>query len=72
MHQCTATLRNTEQIFIGVFAVIQACCKPVLLSSSDQWALHFPLISVAVHWCWVTAHLCEEQIFIGVFAVIQA
>ena len=28
--------------------------------------------SVAVHWCWVTAHLYEEQISIAVFAVTQA
>ncbi len=28
--------------------------------------------SVAVFWCWVTAHLYEEEIFIDVLAVIQA
>ncbi len=48
------------------------CCKPVLQSSTDQWALHFALNSVAVHWWWVTAHLYEEQISIGGVAVTQA
>ncbi len=61
-----------EQIFIIVVAVIQACCKPVLQSSSDQWGRHVAENSVAVFWCWATKHLYEEQIFIGVVAVIQA
>ncbi len=61
-----------QQIYIGVFAVTQACCKPVLQSSPEQWGLDFALNSVAMRWCWVTAHLYEEQIFIGVIAVIQA
>ena len=52
--------------------MIQACCKPVLHSSTKQWRLHFAKNSVAVHWCWVTAHLYKEHIFIGVIAVIQA
>ena len=52
--------------------MIQACCKPVLQSSTEQWGLELAKNSVAVHWCWVTAHLYEEQIFIGVIAVIQA
>ena len=60
------------QIFIGVSAVVQACCKPVLQSSSEQWGLHFAENSVAVPWCWGTEHLYEEQTFIGVMAVIQA
>ena len=34
--------------------------------------MHFTLTSVAVHWCWVSAHLHEQQTFIGVFAVAQA
>ena len=33
--------------------------------------MHFALTSVAVQWCWVTAHLCEQQIT-GVLAVAQA
>ncbi len=52
--------------------MIQACCKPVLQSSSEQWGMHFAENSVAVFWCWVTAHLYEEQISIDVLAVIQA
>ena len=64
VHWCWVTAHlYEEQIFIGVIAVIQACCKPVLQSSNEQWGLHFALNSVAVHWCWVTAHLYEEQIF---------
>ncbi len=33
---------------------------------------HFANNSVALHWCWVTAHLYEQQIFVGVIAVIKA
>jgi len=43
-----------------------------LQSSTQLWALHSVLNSVAVHWCWVTAHLYEHQIFIGAPAVMQA
>ena len=72
VHWCWVTAHlYEEQIFIGVFAVTQGCCQPVLHSSTDQWALHFATSSAAVHWWWVTAHLCEEQISIGVFAVTQ-
>ncbi len=65
---CVTAHLYEEQIFIDVIAVIQACCKPVLQSSSEQWGMHFALNSVAVHWCWVTAHLYAEQISIGVIA----
>ncbi len=40
-----------EQIFTGVFALTQACCEPVLQSSSAQWGMHFALSSAAVPWC---------------------
>ncbi len=30
------------------------------------------LTSAAVHFCWLTAHLCEEQISTGANAVTQA
>jgi len=40
--------------------VIQACCKPVLQSSSEQWALHFAMDSAAVHWWRVTEHPSEK------------
>ena len=49
-----------------------ACCKPVLQSSTEQWGLQFALNSVAVHWCWLTAHLYEEQMSLGVVAVVPA
>ncbi len=61
-----------QQIFIGVIAVTQACCEPVLQSSTGQCGMHFAKTSAAVHWCWVTAHLYEQQNFIGVIAVTQA
>ncbi len=61
-----------EQIFIGVIAVIQACCKPVLQSSTEHWGMHFAENCVAMPWLWVTEHLYEEQIFMGVVAMIQA
>ena len=32
----------------------------------------FAKSSVAVHWCWLTAHLYEEQTSIGVNALPQA
>ena len=60
-----------KQIFIGVIAGMQACCKPVLQSSSEQWGLHFALNSVAVFGCWVAAQLYEQRIFIGAIAVKQ-
>ena len=34
--------------------------------------MHSAKASVAVHWCWVTAHLYEQQTFIGVFTVTHA
>jgi len=58
-------------IFIGVLALTQACCQPVLLSNTDQWKMYLTQSSAAVPCCWVIAYLCEEVIFIGVFAVTQ-
>ena len=60
-----------EQIFIGVTAVAQGSCEPVLQSSTEQQASCSALTSAAVHWCCITAHMYEEQIFIGVTAVAQ-
>ncbi len=34
--------------------------------------MQFAVTIVAVHWCWVTAHLYEQQMSIGVFAETQA
>jgi len=50
-----------EQIFIGVIAVTQACCKPVLQSSTEQGDEHFALPSAAVHLSWVTADLYKKS-----------
>ena len=61
-----------EQISIGVIAVPQTFCEPVLQSSTEQWGLHFALTSAAVHWCCSTARLFEEETSKGVIAVAQA
>ena len=60
-----------EQISVGVIAVTQVSCEPVLQSSTEQWGMQFALPSAAVHCYWVTAHLYEEQISVGVIAVTQ-
>ncbi|DBA89324.1 TPA: hypothetical protein ACH3X2_004768 [Trebouxia sp. C0005] len=36
-----------------------ACCEPVLQSSTEQWGMHFAQTSAALHVCWLTAHLYE-------------
>jgi len=61
-----------QQIFVGVIAVAQARCEPVLQSSTGQWGMHLPKSGLQCIGCWVTAHLCEQQIFVGVIAVTQA
>jgi len=38
-------------------AVTQACCEPVLQSTTEQWRMQFTLISAAVLLSWLTAHL---------------
>jgi len=69
LHWCCVTAHlYEEQISIGVIAVTQACCEPVLQSSPEQWEVHFAQASAAVHFCWLTAHLYEEQIAKGVIA----
>ena len=60
-----------EQISTGVFAMSQGCSQPGLQGSTEQWVLQFTRISVAVPWCWVSAHQYGEQISTGVFAVPQ-
>ena len=42
-----------EQTSIGVIAVTQGCCDPVLHNSIEQWRLYFALKSAALHWRWV-------------------
>ena len=61
-----------EQISIGVDAVTQNCCEPVLQSTTEQGGMHFALISAAKHLSCLSAHLYEEHISIGAFAVTQA
>ncbi len=60
-----------QQIIIGVNAVSQGCCQPVLQSSIVQWRMHFAKNSAAVHWFCIIADLYEQQMFIGVIAVSQ-
>ncbi len=60
-----------QQIIIGVNAVSQGCCQPVLQSSIVQWRIHFAKSSVAVHGFRIIADLYEQQIIIGVNAVSQ-
>ena len=59
-----------QQISLRVFAVAQACCQPLLHSSTEQGAIANS--SVALPCCWVTAHLYQQQISLSVFAVSQA
>ncbi len=49
----------------------QACCKPVLQSSTEQWERFFALTSAAVHVV-ASLQLYEEQVSIGVDAVAKA
>ncbi len=61
-----------QQISIGAIAVTQACCEPVLQSTTEQWGMHIAQTSAAVLSSWLTAHLYEEQISTGAIAVTQA
>ena len=61
-----------DQKSTGVVAVTQACCEPILQSSTEQWEPHFALTIAAVHLCWLTAHMYVEQVSTGVSAVAQA
>ncbi len=72
MHWCWVSAHMCEQhISIGVTAVAQGCCEPVLQSNTEQWGLHVALKRAAMHRCWVTAHICEKHISVGSFAVTQ-
>ncbi len=61
-----------EQISIGAIAVTQACCEPVLQSTTEQSGIQFAQTIAAVQFCCLTGHLYEEQISIGAIAVTQA
>ena len=50
----------------------QACCEPVLQSSTEHLGSYFALTSAALLWCCITANLYEEKISTGVIAVAQA
>ena len=84
MLQCTGVGVSAhlyeEQIFTGVIAVMQACCKPFLQSSTEQWAstnalqhwsgqMHSQVSSVALQ-NWFTGRLshcnctCGDLLFI--------
>ena len=73
VHFCWLTVHLYEQqISIDAVAETQACCEPVLQSSTEQWEMHLAQTTAAVHFCWLTAHLYERQISIGAVAVTQA
>ena len=67
LHTCMKSISP-----VGVFAVTQARCEPILQSSTGRLGIHLILSRAAEHWCWVTADLYEEPIMIGAFAVTQA
>ncbi len=54
----------------GAFAMTQACCQPVLHSSTERLGEHFANTRIAVHWLWGSAHLYKQQTFTG--AMTQA
>ena len=62
---------DEQEILIGVTAVSQSCCQPVLQSSLEQWGVRFAKNSAAVHWVCITADQYERESFIGVTAVSQ-
>ena len=73
VHCCWLTAHlYEEQISIGVIAVTQTCCEPVLQSSTEQWGMYFALSSAVLHTIWLTAHLYKGQVFTGVIAKTQA
>ncbi len=69
---CINAHLDEQQISIGVIALAQACCEPVLQSSTEQWGSYSALTSAAVHWSCINPHLYEQQVSIGVIAVAQA
>jgi len=72
VHWCCITAHlYEEQISTGVNAMSQACCEPVMQSSTEQWESLFALALAAMNWCYINANLYEEQISLGVFAVTQ-
>ena len=73
VHFCWLTAHlYAKHLSTGVIALTQACCEPVLQSTTIQWRMHFAHTSAAVHFCSLTEHLYEEQISIGLSAVTEA
>ena len=68
---CIIADLDEQEILIGVTAVSQSCCQPVLQSSLEQWGVRFAKNSAAVHWVCITADQYERETFIGVTAVSQ-
>ncbi len=68
---CIIADLDEQEILIGVTAVSESCCQPVLQSSLEQWGVQFAKNSAAVHWVRIIADLDEQQILIGVTAVSQ-
>ena len=54
-------------ISMGVIAVTQISCEPVLQSSTEHWGMQF----AAVHGYCVPAHMYGQQVSFGVIAVTQ-
>jgi len=72
MNWCCITAHlYEEQTSTGAIAVTQACCEPVMQSSTEQWKSLFALTIAVMNWCYINANLYEEQISIGTFAVTQ-
>ena len=68
---CIIADLDEQEILIGVTAMSQSCCQPVLQSSLEQWGVRFAKNSAAVHWVCITADQYERESFIGVTAVSQ-
>ena len=68
--RCGVTAHPYKQVFPSVIPVTQVC-QPVLQSSLEQLEILFAKNSVALHWCWVIAHMCEQQVISGVIPVTQ-
>ena len=58
---CRVTAQLYEQqVFIGVFAVTQACWRPVLHSSTGQWGVHSAKNRTRMH-CVGSMHSCMNS-----------
>jgi len=46
VHFCWLNAGLRDQASIGAIAMTQACCEPVLQSTTEQWGMHFAQISL--------------------------